>query len=478
MIYLALDVGTTGLKAALLSHEGEVLATASATYPSMARAGGIVEQDVSDWWQATMTVLQTLDTAKVQAIVLTGQMQDLILLDSAGHAVRPVILYSDSRATAEAEAIKVEIGVSSLREVTGNDQESGSLLAKLRWLQIHEPASLKQAKYLFLGAAEYLAFKLTARALSDTTTASTSGLMDLGARVWATELIKELYLQEVMPLLSELVPGGLEAGKLKPEVAQSLGLRAGMSVYLAPGDAGTASLGIGSGVPGRPYAYMGTSGWVAYSSSYRAEPSQGVFTLAHPEADLFICVAPLLTAGGNLDWAKEQFGFSSYDQMIKTAMARPQSSLLYLPYLNGERAPFSDPKARGAFIGLSASHTQADMARAVLEGVAFAYQHALNSLIQEPLTDLLFTGGGSRSNQFSQLLADIVGLTVSVPESPEFIGLRGAVLAVEAVKTGRGYDLSPDLAKRLEPKKATSYEAKYEHFLEAYRALKNLFQKL
>ncbi|MCA9839106.1 MAG: hypothetical protein KC422_19490 [Trueperaceae bacterium] len=474
MIYLAMDVGTTGLKAALIRASGEVLGTASATYASRTYAGGIVEQDAEDWWQVTLSVIQNLAASDAEAIVLTGQMQNLLLLDNAGQPLRPVILYSDSRASAEAEAIKVEMGKDRLRGQTGNDQEAGSLLAKLRWLQIYEPETLSRSKHLLLGAADYLAYKFTGNFVTDTTTAATTGLMDLTKGAWAEDLLEELSLSETLSLLPELVEGGSEIGTLHLDMP---GIRRGIPVYLAPGDAGTATLGMGSGIAGRPYAYMGTSGWVAYTSAFRGEAAQGVFTLAHPDAELFICVAPLLTAGGNLNWARSQLGFATYEEMINGALSRPKSSLLYLPYLNGERSPFSDPYARGAFIGLSSSHSKADMARAVLEGVAFAYKHALSALIQEPIDKLLFTGGGSRSSRFAQLLADVTGLEVSIPAQPEFTGLRGAVLSAQALKTGQGYALSPEIAQTLTPKKS-DYEAKYELFLEAYKHLKNLFGKL
>lgn len=478
MIYLAFDIGTTGTKAALITAEGEVLETGYQSYVSFSAEGGIAEQDANDWYLASCQASKQLDGTKAEAIVLTGQMQNVILLDALGEPLRPVILYSDSRARKEAQAFQNSLGIAQLRKLTGNDQEAGSLLAKLEWLKTHERSALAKARYLLLGAADYLAFKLTGQAFSDSTTASTTGLMDLATRDWADGLLKELKLLEFKPLFPQLVTGGQAVGQVQPDKHEALGVRAGLPVYLAPGDAASASLGIGSGVVGQAYAYMGSSGWLAFSSTSAGLPEKGVFSLAHPDPKLFICIAPLLTAGGNLDWAKTQFGYNSYDTMIGEALARPISPLLYLPYLQGERSPFSDPHARAAFIGLNASHSKADMARAVLEGLAFAYKQALEALIDEPVAKLLLTGGGSRSPAFAQLLASISGLTLGIPNDTEYTGLRGAVLAAEALKNRRGYQLKPEIRYEFMPELVPAYQEKYQLFLEAYKQLKDLFKKM
>ncbi len=477
MVYLIFDIGTSGTKVALLSEAGGILKSSYRSYPTFA-ADGMVEQDANDWWQAACEVAQELEPQNVKAIILTGQMQNLILLDNDGNLLRKVILYSDTRSTHEAETIKQRLGLEYLRNLTGNDQEASGLLAKLLWLKEHEPDILQRAKHLLLGAADYLAFKLSGQTFCDTTTASTTGLMDLEQCSWLPSSFFSTIDIDVTQLFPKLVSGGTQVGQVQSEASKALSVPEGIPVYLSPGDAGTATLGIGSGEVGKPYAYIGSSGWVAFSSSQKGKPETCVFTLAHPQDKKYICVAPLLTAGGNLDWAYKQLGFDNHEQMIDAALAQAPSNLIYLPYLNGERSPFNDPHARASFIGLTSHHSKADLARAVLEGVAFAYKHALDALMTEPFSNLALTGGGARSVKFCQLLADVLGISVSVPEEAEHNGLRGALLAVQVSQKERpNYTLELD-GVRLEPNVEINYQEKYQWFRDAYLSLKVLFQKM
>jgi xylulokinase len=478
MIYLVFDIGTSGTKAALLSETGEILKSSYRDYPIFAQVNGVVEQDANDWWKAACEAIKELEPQNVKAIILTGQMQNLILLDNSGERLRNVILYSDTRATHEAEIIKQRLGIDNLRNLTGNDQEASGLLAKLSWLKEHEPEVLQKAKHLLLGAADYLVFKLCGDFVCDTTTASTTGLMNLQHSDWLSADIFSAINLDISKLLPKLVSGGTQVGVVQPEASQVMGVPEGIPVYLAPGDAGTATLGIGSGEAGKPYAYIGSSGWVAFSSSQKGNPETGVFTLAHPRANMYICVAPLLTAGGNLDWAYKQLGFDNHEQMIEAALTQAPSNLIYLPYLNGERSPFSDPHARACFIGLGSHHTKAHLARAVLEGVAFAYKHALDALITEPFSELALTGGGARSLTFCQLLSDVLAVKVLVPEEAEHNGLRGALIAVQVNQKERENYAVELNGLRLEPSVDTDDQAKYQWFREAYLSLKPLFQKI
>jgi xylulokinase len=480
-LWLALDIGTTGTKAALLNDSGQVQRSAYRDYATYTAEGGIVEQDARDWWNAAAAAARELNAMEADAIALTGQMQNTILLDVQGVPARPVILYSDSRAHAEATALHAVIDQDVLRRLTGNDQEAGSLLAKLRWLLVHQPAVLDRAVRLLVGAADVVAFGLTGAAASDTTTASTTGLMDIASRGWLSS--SELARCGIAPaerLFAKLYPGGSEIGTVTPTAAAEWQVRPGIPVYLGPGDAGAATLGAGSGVPGHPYAYIGTSGWVAFTAGSPGRPETGVFTLAHPQPGQFICVAPLLTAAGNFDWARGLFGVETHAAMIDSALAQPSSRLLYLPYLNGERSPFSDPFARGAFIGLEPRHTQADLVRAVLEGVALAYRHALDSLITAPTAHLVLTGGGTRSPGWCQMIADICGVEVSIAPDAANVGLRGAVLAAQVARGERSeYALATGAAQspilRPDPALRAHYDRQYVHFRAAYSALKPLF---
>ncbi len=481
-LWLAFDIGTTGAKVALVDSQGRTVRSTYRDYETYASDNGVMEQNAEDWWAAVSAAVHELNAHEAGAITLTGQMQDVILVDGQGAPVRPVILYSDSRARSEAEEINALIGADELHEITGNVQDAGSLLAKLLWLSRHELDALTHATHLLLGAADYIAHKLTGVAVTDTTTATTTGLLDIRTRsTLSPDLFAAMGLSDVLPLLPKVNPGGALAGPLRTDAAQALRLKPNIPVYHGPGDAGATTLGAGSGEPGHIYAYIGTSGWVAFTSTAQITQNTGIFTLAHPALASYIYIAPLLTAGGNLDWLRELFGVQDHALLIEAA--QHPSPILYLPYLNGERSPFTDPLARGAFIGLNARHNRADLSRAVLQGVIYAYRHALDVLIAEPVTGLMLTGGGTRSAAWCQLFADILGIPIQIANDAENVGVRGAVLAAAVqAKQQANYappDFFPATATLLpNPKYKAHYDRQYAIFKSAYPTLRSMFGEL
>ncbi len=485
MTWLIFDIGTSAVKAALLTDQGQIIRSQTEAYPTHSEAGGIVEQNARHWHAATLEASRALQAddafARVSAIAVTGQMQDMILVDGDNQPIRDVILYSDMRARSEASEIIERFGQSRLRELTGNDQAADSLWAKFLWMLRHEPEALKRAKTLLLGAADYLILEFTGTASTDTTTASVTGLMNLRERCWLDAAdFNAMGIPTISELLPMLVVGGAQVGTLTESAANALGLKAGLTVYHAPGDSGAVTLGAGCGEIERAYGYLGTSGWIAFTASEPHAPDLGIFTLAHARADQFIPIAPVLTAGGNLQWARDLFGIDDYANVIEQALARPMSNLIYLPYLNGERTPFSDPLARGALIGLSSSTERADLYRAVLEGVVFAYRQVLDILLQEHLTTLTLTGGGTRSEGWCQIFADVLGIPIQIAADAENVGVRGALLSAQVINRTLP-DYAPDgffpLRATLQPDFAQHerYEQKYPLFRAAYPALKSIF---
>ncbi|MBW4436784.1 MAG: hypothetical protein KME04_06595 [Pleurocapsa minor GSE-CHR-MK-17-07R] len=494
MLWLAFDVGTTGLKAGLVRQLEDGTLTLEAhemrPYATHTGAAGVVEQDARDWWRAAVEACLTLyrnSGEQPDAIALTGQMQDTILLDSAGEPVRPVILYSDSRAVNESETLSAALDMAALGESVGSEQGPGGLLPKLMWLTANEPESAARTAHLLLGAADVLALRMTGAACSDSTTASTTGLMHLAAGDWQPESVfAAAGLSDWRAKLPKLVRGGSQVGTLGEDAAEALGIQAGIPVYLGAGDAGSTTIGAGCGEPGHAYLYVGTSGWAAMSVPVEARPplASGVFALAHPDASRLFVIAPLLTAGGNLAWIRGVTGSTGvpYEDVIAAAVEREPTRLLYLPYLTGERSPFTDPAAAGAFIGVRAQHTPADLTRAVLEGVAMAYRHILSSVLATlPANGLLMTGGGARSAAWGQIFADVLGIPVRRAAALEHTGLLGAVATAQAQQGDNGayarLAAVEDAAYIETPREAwrAHYDAQFALYAQAYPALKAIF---
>lgn len=483
LTWLVFDIGTGSAKAALI-RDGQILQSASAAYETAYGDDGVVEQDADDWWAAVQRSCRALDLpGDLAGIVLTGQMQDVVLLDEAGTPLRPVMLYSDTRARVQIARIQELVSAAELVSITGLRQNAGSLLAKLRWLREHEPQRLAAAAHLLFGGADYVAARMTGNYLSDNTTASTTGLWDLAAgRLLGAPLLTRMELEWVSSILPPVAAGGARAGVLTEAAAKVLGLTPGTPVYLGPGDAGSATIGAGCGEAGPAYAYVGTSGWVGFSAPEIGAAAAGVMTLAHPKDGHFIQVVPMMTSAGNLDWLQGIFSGDTHEAIICQALRRTPSDLIFLPYLHGERAPFNDPFARGAFIGISGGTERADLYRAVLEGMIFAYRHTLTALSPQLPAALTLVGGGARDSALNQLFADIIAVPVHLPPDAKNVGLFGALRAVE-VSLG----ISPDYA--IPPSPETQillpnshhrelYERKYQHFRAAYQALKPLFQQM
>ena len=476
--WLVVDLGTTSIKGGLFHSNGNLIRETSHPNQQTQTDEGFHHQELETWWNGFIAVINDLMNPEVtlQGLVLTGQMQNLIFLDSQSEPLHPVVSYSDQRG---AEQIASWYDEKSLQEQlleTGNEQGPTSLLAKLVWFQQHQPEVLKNTEKIFIGSADYIGYRLTGVNQTDTTTAATTGLMKLSSRTWHTALFAELGLDSILPSLPRLVPGGALLGSLRNEVSQHLKLVAGLPIYLGPGDAGSTTLGAGCGKLGKAYAYCGTSGWVGLTEKRPARLESGAWTLAHPAADLFIQVAPILTAGDNLAWVKELFGFNSYEEMVQIAIEQPAGKLLYLPYLQGERSPFIDPNARGVWLGMNRQSNRASLTRAVLEGACFAFRHALHAVSEVRVEELILTGGTSRSDSFCQLFANVLGIPIKVLAEPGLTGLRGALASCQQESATP----EPRIQKTYLPisDQMNNYDDLFKIFLESYPALRSSFAQL
>ncbi|WP_127953072.1 xylulokinase [Rhodococcus xishaensis] len=491
---ISLDIGTSGAKAALVAQDGRLLASGYASYETHNPADYRVEQEPQAWWRATQEALAQVGAranlaaaADLAGITLSGQMQDLILV-GADDTIGRAILYSDTRSRSEAEEISSRIGADRLIRITGNTQDASSLLAKWRWLDIHEPDRLAASRTMLFGAHSYIAWRLCGNASCDHTTASTTGLLDLGSNAWATDLLEMLGLDRQR--LPRLTPAGESIGTLSALAARTLMLPPDLPVFTGAGDLAATTVGVGAGEPHRFYCYLGTSGWIASTPPDSAESSwataeSGVFTLRHPDLQRVIRVAPMLTAGGNLDWAGAEIanneGYASHNA---TAASAPVGSngVIYLPYLAGERSPFRDPNARACYIGLSNQTTRADLIRAVMEGVSFAYR-SLFELLGANAEKLYVVGGGAKSTLWMQILADVMGHDIEVVAEPENAAVRGAAIIAGRelgwYKTYAPPDHFP-VARSYQPQESSAavYSSRYSIYMDLSLQLRSAFGKI
>lgn len=412
---LAIDVGSSALKAVLFNCAGAMLASSSRPIRTLAgEAERSQEQDVDAWWRALVSALGDFqDRGSVAALVFTGSMQNLIVCDPDGTPLAPAFLYSDRRLD---EILIAELSrrlPDDYGRRTGNKLDPAHTILKLMSIESFVPHGIGSGRLLF-GAKDALILRLTGRATVDPTTASTTGLMRISSRIWDPELIAAAGIDSAA--LPEILAGDEIVGKLRLNQASELGLPAGIPVFNGAGDAAGASWGAHADEPGSAYAYLGTTGWVAATLPLgKADPPRDIYTLADPvHRDRVIIISPFLTAGAALEWAAEVTG-TKIDDLLMAApdIDAAPPGVLFLPYLRGERSPFEDQVVRGAFLGLDHRHGAGELAYAVMEGIAFAIRHNLD-MADLPMAPLTLIGGGARDPTQCQLLADILARDIVV----------------------------------------------------------------
>ncbi|TXK14575.1 xylulokinase [Microbacterium wangchenii] len=436
-----LDIGTSSVKLAVLTSEGTVIARATASYDTVHGPGGIVEQRPEDWWDAACRALADTGVAdRIDALGVTGQMQDLIVVGAGGRSLRPALLYSDTRAGAQHERLRASIPEWERR--TGNHQDLTNVAAKLAWLAEHEPRVLAEATQLFFGAAGYLAWRAGGRAICDVTTASTTGLLDIDARTWLVDAISAAGAPaDRFPVLVGAVPGDASAGTVSPTAAAELGVRAGIPVVAAPGDAGSATDGLVGSAPGDAYLYLGTTGWLAgVTAGAPAEPSP-IHSLVLPGWNHRLRVGAVQSAGSAAAWARRTFFPRSDFAEVEAAVADRVGDLsarpLCLPGLAGERTPVRDGHFRGAFVGVTDATDAADHYLAVLTGVAMGLRHAAEAM-QIRQTRIPAVGGAASSPAWRQILADVFDATIVTGDAEDPGCVSAARAAADAAGLGGG----------------------------------------
>jgi xylulokinase len=481
-LLLGLDLGTTGARALAVTAGGEVVAEATASYPLLSPRPGWSEQHPGEWLQASRTVLRAVAAevgGEVAALGLTGQMHGSVFLDSAGRVIRPALLWNDQRTHRQAAAITARIGERRLLEITGNLALTGFQAPKLLWLRDEEPAAYGRISTVLL-PKDYVRLWLTGERLTDVSDASGTLLLDLERRTWSEELLDRLELPRAW------FPAVLEspepAGRLRPEVAADLGLRAGTTVAAGAGDNAAAAVGTGIVREGLVSSSIGTSGVVfAHTDRPRPDPSGRLHAFCHAVPGAYHLMGVSLSAGGSLRWWRdvlaEVAGEVDYGHLAGLAAGVPAGSegLLFLPYLNGERTPHLDPFARGAYFGLTARHGLGHLTRALMEGVVLSLRECLDLMTQAGLgvEEVRVTGGGARHPFWRQLQADVFRLPARRPLTEEGPAHGAALIAGVAAGVYRDVvEASAVVAietEAVQPDPDTA--GVYQQSLELYRSL-------
>ena len=490
---LAHDLGTTGNKATLFDTAGNAIATAFKAYETAYPRPNWAEQDPADWWRAVRDSTRELLSARsvapgdIAVVSFSGMMNGALAVDAAGEPLRSAIIWADQRATAEAAFLAERCGFAEVYRRTGHRAGASYTAAKVLWIQRHQPELYAHA-HQFLQAKDYAAYKLSGVFATDYSDASGTNLFDLERRDWAVDIIEAVGLDAQK--LPPAYPSSTVIGKVPPQAADETGLLAGTPVVIGGGDGACATVGAGSVSPGEAYNYIGSSSWIAVTSEQPLyDPWMRTFTFAHLDPKLYFPTGTMQCAGGSFDWLERLLrgdGDAPLYEELSAAAAGVEPGargLLFLPYLIGERSPHWNPLARGAFVGLTMSHGRAEVARAVLEGVALNLKMILDAFLEQgaEIQAMRLIGGGARSALWRQILADVYGLPILRPAL-----LAEATSLGAAIAGGVGVGLFPDFSvtheivqveegERPQPAAQARYAELYPLFQETYRALEPIY---
>jgi xylulokinase len=498
-ISIGIDVGTSGTKALAINPEGKILAEAAAGYPLHHPKPLWSEQDPEDWWQATVKVVQTivkkakLKPTDVKAIGLSGQMHGSVFLDKSDKIIRRALLWNDQRTEAECAEIEKRVGGrKQLIKLVANPALTGFTAPKILWLRNHEPKNFARLARVLLPKDE-IRRRLSGEYATEVSDASGMLLLDVVKRKWSKQLLSKLELDE--SLLGTCYESEEVTGKLTKDAAKLLGLTTDCVVVGGAGDCAAGAVGNGIVKSGLLNTSLGTSGVVfAYSDEPQFDPEGRLHTFCHAVRGKWHMMGVTLCAGGSLQWfhdnvcAVDAKGKSIYDQLTKGAADVPAGSegLQFLPYLAGERTPHLDPQARGAFVGLTLSHSRNHLTRAIMEGVTYSLcdSFEIMSDLGVPVKQIRASGGGSKNPFWRQMQADVFGKPVFSMVADEGAAYGVALLA--AVGAGEYKDITEACAATIKtadeskPNAQTKkvYDRAFPVYQSLYRSLKDEFKKL
>ncbi len=488
---LGIDVGTSGTKSALFDISGKVIASAFAEYPLYQPSNGWAEQNPEDWWRAVCETLSELtkkvSSDKIAGIGLTGQMHGLVMLDGGGAVLRNSIIWCDTRTAAQCEEIESIIGRDRLVEITANPALPGFTASKIMWVKKHEPEIFEKCRHILL-PKDYIRYKLTGEFATDVSDAGGMQLLDIGKRCWSDEVLSALGIDKDM--LAKVYESPEITGMVSDEAAKITGVMCGTPVVAGAGDNAAAAVGMGVYADGKAFTTVGTSGVVfAHTSEPVIDKKGRVHTFCCAVPGAWHVMGVTQAAGLSLNWFKNNLAKDiSYKELDDLCEKLPTGSdkLIYLPYLMGERTPVLDANARGVFFGLSAMHTLAHMARAVMEGVSYSLNNCLDVLkeMNIDVSDMAICGGGGKSKLWRQMISDVYGLDLKTPENDEGPAFGAALLA--GVGTGIYDSVADACDKTIKMKDKTStdiknheeYEKYYNIYCQLYTDLKERFSML
>ena len=504
MSLIGLDIGTTGCKAIVFAADGRILGQGKREYAIDTPHPHWAEQDAELVWQrAWECLVQATAAAPVaadppQSLALSCQGEAVMPVDAQGRALRPAILGMDTRTVQENGWLVETFGADELFRRTGMPVHTINTLPKLLWLKANEPETWRAA-HQFLLYEDFFLRRLGGEAIISGCLASRTQMMDLASGAWAADLLERCGIEPAR-LARPAAPAGGPIGLLRRDLADALGI-AGDVVLAAGGhDQACAALGAGVIQPGLAMVSTGTAEVVEVALRSPALDDRlrdgGISVYRHVVPGLYLAMTLNHSGGLLLRWFRDTLGRwqvevgaitaqDAYDLLLADAPAGP-TGLLLLPHFAGSGTPTLDTHSKGALLGLTFGTTQAEIAKAILEGLTFELRINLDLLREAgaPIAELRAVGGGARSPLWLQLKADICNIPLAVPQVTEAACLGAALLGGVAAGVYGSFDEAVQTAvrirERVEPQteESAAYAPRFELYRQMYPLLKELLHSI
>ncbi|QSN61783.1 FGGY family carbohydrate kinase [Caballeronia sp. M1242] len=473
MRFLGIDLGTGSVKLAIVDEHAREVAASSAAYAVTSAQPGWAETSADAWYAAVVDAASRLpahEREAVSAIGFSGQMHGVVPTAADGRALRPAMLWPDTRARALLDAWP---------EPQPNPVAPGMAGPLLRWLATHEPALAADMRWA-LQPKDWLRAKLGGAFVTDPSDACATALAAPSGE-WDEALIERLGLSRewFAPLAASDAP----AGALSAQAASALGLRAGIPMAIGAGDTPCAALGSGLIADGDALLTTGSGGQIVVMSDEAPSPVRGLHTYrgAANTGARWYRMAAMQNVGVALETVRGWLGYAAWPAAYEDAFASDASaSVSFLPYLSGERSPWLNPAARGGWLGLGLDDTRGSMMRAAFEGVAFALRAGLDAIRTSgtPLSSMRLAGGGSIDARWRQLLADALHVELHACDCPNAAARGAAIIGGMAAGHWRADDLSslvPASTRVASPQSNAALDERHARFIALYERVEDWF---
>ncbi|MBR5767626.1 MAG: xylulokinase [Clostridia bacterium] len=477
---IGIDVGTSGVKVLAMDENCKVVCSVTETYPLYMPEEGWTEQNPVDWWNATVKclgiIVPQIKEYELCGVGLSGQMHGMVALDKNNEVVRPAILWNDQRTVSQCEEIiSLAGGREALASYTDNNMLTGFTGGKILWMKENEPDNYAKTVKI-INPKDYILFRLTGAISTDLSDASGTGLFDVKNGRFSSELIEKIGLSP--SLFAEPLFSGDVAGYVNTDC----GLPAGLAVFAGGGDAVLSTIAMGAGGGGSVGVMLGTSGVVSvHTDEFRDNRDGSIQFSRSCVKGKYHAMGVTLAAAGSEQWFADTLGDGNFKECDRIAAESGIGSggVVFLPYISGERCPINDPAARGCFVGISAKTTKGDLARAVLEGVAFSLRQVYEKLDPSKNSKrIVLAGGGSKSPLWRKIISAVFGReTVMLDGAGEGSGYGAAIVA------GVGCGMLPSAEEAMNSlsvrttdvpnaSDVAEYEKAYKRYLSLYPRLK------